>query len=236
MGYLDNTSVTVDAVLTKKGREILSRGQQLNITSFTCSDEGVDYTLWNPDHPSGSAYYGEAIENLPMLEASVHGEYSLSNRLVTLNQDAVAIPALDVSGLTSQNTLTFEDEDAATGQNITISLKGYASGANTSLYYVLYDSTVIKPGPGATMHKSLSGTTRQFLREQDIPNAKEYSVAGNGPDWNIKFMPDTELLKSGRETIVYFVETQTGAWTSVTMKNNITRLKRNVISSATVKG
>ena len=55
-------------------------------------------------------------------------------------------------------------------------------------------------------------------------------------DWNIKFMPDTELLKSGRETIVYFVETQTGAWTSVTMKNNITRLKRNVISSATVKG
>ena len=66
MGYLDNTSVTVDAVLTKKGREILSRGQQLNITSFTCSDEGVDYTLWNPDHPSGSAYYGEAIENLTM--------------------------------------------------------------------------------------------------------------------------------------------------------------------------
>ena len=236
MGYLDNSTIVVDAVLTKQGRKLLALGQGLNISYFTLSDTGVDYSLWNPDHPSGSAFYGEAIENLPMLEASVHGEYSLSNRLVSLNQDAYAIPALDITGLTSQNTLTFEDEDAATGLPITISLKGFATGTNTSLYYVLYDSTVIKPGPGATMHKSLSGTTRQFLREQDIQNAKEYSVAGNGPDWNIKFMPDTELLKSGRETIVYFVETQTGAWTSVTMKNNITRLKRNVISSATVKG
>ena len=26
MGYLDNTSVTVDAILTNKGRELLSKG------------------------------------------------------------------------------------------------------------------------------------------------------------------------------------------------------------------
>ena len=56
MGYLDNSSITVDAVLTKKGREILKNGGNLNITSFTMSDTGVDYTLWNPDHPSGSAF------------------------------------------------------------------------------------------------------------------------------------------------------------------------------------
>ena len=51
MGYLDNSSITVDAVLTKKGREILKDGGNLNITSFTLSDTGVDYTLWNTDHP-----------------------------------------------------------------------------------------------------------------------------------------------------------------------------------------
>ena len=62
MGFLDNSSITVDAVLTKKGREILSRGGNLDIGSFTLSDTGVDYTLWNTDHPSGSANYGEAIE------------------------------------------------------------------------------------------------------------------------------------------------------------------------------
>ena len=27
MGFLDNTSITVDAILTKKGRELLARGQ-----------------------------------------------------------------------------------------------------------------------------------------------------------------------------------------------------------------
>ena len=72
MGYLDNTSVTVDAVLTKRGREIVSAGGSLNITTFTLSDTGVSYNLWNPDHPSGSAYYGEAIENLPQVGAPVY--------------------------------------------------------------------------------------------------------------------------------------------------------------------
>ena len=35
MGYLDNTSVVVDAILTKKGRELLSRQDgSFNITQF----------------------------------------------------------------------------------------------------------------------------------------------------------------------------------------------------------
>ena len=117
MGYLDNSSITVDAVLTKKGREILKNGGNLNISSFTVSDTGVDYTLWNPDHPSGSAFYGAAIENLPMLEASVHAEYNLRNRLISLNQNTIAIPALTVGNLdTSGGTLkTFNEGDENSG-------------------------------------------------------------------------------------------------------------------------
>ena len=80
MGYLDNSTIVVDAVLTKQGRKLLALGQGLNISYFTLTDTGVDYSLWNPDHPSGSAFYGEAIENLPMLEASVHAEYNLRNK------------------------------------------------------------------------------------------------------------------------------------------------------------
>ena len=103
MGYLDNSSITVDAVLTKKGREILKNGGNLNITKFSCSDTCVDYSLWNPDHPSGSAFYGEAIENLPMLEASPHAEFTLGNRLITLDQNTSAIPALVLSGMDKKN-------------------------------------------------------------------------------------------------------------------------------------
>ena len=196
MGYLDSTTVTVDAVLTKKGREILSDPNKgtLNITTFTCSDDGIDYTLWNADHPSGSAYYGEAIENMPQLEASVHAEYSLKNRLVTLNQNAIALPAIEFSGLTSTNTLTFEDGDSA-GLPVVSSLKGFANtGDAQGLYFVIQDPTIVHTNAQAS--KTLSGTTRTFLREQDIPNAREYNVNGSGPDWEWTLIPDTEFLNT----------------------------------------
>ena len=85
MGYLDSTAVTVDAVLTKKGREILAKGGNLEITNFSATDTGVDYRLWNPDHPSGSAFYGEGIENLPQVEALPAAQYQLRNKLVFRN-------------------------------------------------------------------------------------------------------------------------------------------------------
>ena len=70
MGYLNNSVVTVDAILTTKGRELLAQNNgTFRITQFALADDEIDYTLYNPNHPSGSAYYGEAIENMPLLEA-----------------------------------------------------------------------------------------------------------------------------------------------------------------------
>ena len=70
MGYLDNSTVTVDAILTKKGRELLARGQnEFQITQFALADDEVDYDLYNPEHPLGTAFYGAAIENMPVTEA-----------------------------------------------------------------------------------------------------------------------------------------------------------------------
>ena len=55
MGYLNNSIVTVDAVLTKKGRELLAKGDgSFKITQFALADDEIDYTLYNPTHPSGS--------------------------------------------------------------------------------------------------------------------------------------------------------------------------------------
>ena len=57
MGYLNNSVITVDAILTKKGRELLARNDgSFRITQFALSDDEIDYTLYNPTHPSGSAY------------------------------------------------------------------------------------------------------------------------------------------------------------------------------------
>tara|TARA_R110001632_G_scaffold11593_1_gene41594 strand:+ start:404 stop:1063 length:660 start_codon:yes stop_codon:yes gene_type:complete len=97
MGYLDNSIVTVDAILTKKGRELLARGDgSFRITQFALSDDEIDYTLYNPDHPLGSAYYGEAIENLPLLEAFPDETQVMKYKLTTLPRGTAKLPLLDL--------------------------------------------------------------------------------------------------------------------------------------------
>jgi hypothetical protein len=97
MGYLNNSVVTVDAILTNKGRELLARGDgSFKITQFALSDDEIDYTLYNPTHPSGSAFYGQAIENMPLLEAFPETTQNLKYKLVTLPRGTAKMPVLDV--------------------------------------------------------------------------------------------------------------------------------------------
>lgn len=101
MGYLDNTITSVDAVLTKKGRELLARGDgSFKIVQFALGDDEIDYTLYNPDHPLGSAYYGQAIENLPILEAFPDETQIMKYKLTTLPRGTAKLPILDI-GYTS---------------------------------------------------------------------------------------------------------------------------------------
>ena len=81
MGILDNDTVIVDAILTKIGRQKLANGQPLGINKFAFGDTGVDYTLYNPNHPSGSDSYGTAITSLPMLEAVPDDNVFLRSKL-----------------------------------------------------------------------------------------------------------------------------------------------------------
>jgi hypothetical protein len=97
MAYLSNTAVTVDAILTKKGRELLARGDgSFRITQFALSDDEIDYTLYNPSQPSGSAFYGEAIENMPLLEAFPDETQIMKYKLVTLPRGTARMPVLDI--------------------------------------------------------------------------------------------------------------------------------------------
>jgi hypothetical protein len=96
MGYLNNSVVTVDAILTKKGRELLARGDgSFKITQFALSDDEIDYTLYNPTHPSGSAFYGEAIEAMPMLEAFPDENQIMKYKLTTLPRGTSKLPILE---------------------------------------------------------------------------------------------------------------------------------------------
>jgi hypothetical protein len=97
MGYLNNTVITVDAILTKKGRESLARNDgSFRITQFALSDDEIDYTLYNPSHPSGSAYYGEAIEGMPLLEAFPDDQQIMKYKLATLPRGTAKLPVLNL--------------------------------------------------------------------------------------------------------------------------------------------
>jgi hypothetical protein len=97
MSYLSSTSVVVDAILTKKGRELLARNDgSFRITQFSLSDDEIDYTLYNPNHPSGSAFYGEAIEAMPILQAYPNDQEIMKYKLVTLPRGTAKLPIIDV--------------------------------------------------------------------------------------------------------------------------------------------
>ena len=95
MAYLDNTEITVDAILTKKGREKLATGEGLNITRFALGDDEIDYGLYEPAHPKGSAFYDAAIKAIPVLEASPDETQTLRYKLVTLPKGTTKIPKVE---------------------------------------------------------------------------------------------------------------------------------------------
>jgi hypothetical protein len=175
MGFLNNTSVTVDAILTKKGRELLAKNDgSFRITQFSLSDDEIDYTLYNPNHPSGSAYYGEAIEAMPILEAFPDETQIMKYKLLTLPRGTAKLPVLDV-GYT-QITLRQGASLAITPQTLnylgatsTFEPSGYTAtigdsrvlatfngvGVNTAEAQALNSTTTI----GTNVSKTVVGTT-----------------------------------------------------------------------------
>lgn len=108
MGYLNKSTVTVDAILTKKGRELLARGRSaFQITQFAVADDEIDYGLYDPAHPLGTEYYGAAIENLPVVEAVPDETQNLRYKLVTLSRGTNLIPRIQ-TGISSIN-LTYSN-------------------------------------------------------------------------------------------------------------------------------
>lgn len=97
MAYIDNQTITVDAILTKKGRELLAQNGNLNITSFALSDDEIDYTLYQPNHPNGSAFYDIAIRNTPVFEPVSDETQTMKYKLVSLNQGVTSIPVISIA-------------------------------------------------------------------------------------------------------------------------------------------
>jgi hypothetical protein len=211
MGYLDNSTIVVDAVLTKQGRKLLALGQGLNISYFTLTDTGVDYSLWNPDHPSGSAYYGEAIENLPNLEALPNSAYFMRNNLLSYARDTVRMPYVMIGTSGIGQTASYEwSEGQITGIDLIVTLKNVTAGESVGWQVVVPDSTLVTI-VGNWTAAAIGGNVQQYLNEQDIANAVVYD-AGPAGDTPVGIHIDRVNTTSTRTIILTFISKSTGAY------------------------
>ncbi len=143
MAYLDNSEITVDAILTKKGREKLASGQGLNITKFALGDDEIDYTLYEPAHPKGSAFYDTAIKAIPITEASPDETQVLKFKLVTLPKGTTKIPSVEFgvpsisvnqnSGQVSLTPTTSPSGNAQAGYTVVLANKNAGSLVGTGI-------------------------------------------------------------------------------------------------------
>tara|TARA_E500000331_G_scaffold346544_1_gene385590 strand:+ start:382 stop:1293 length:912 start_codon:yes stop_codon:yes gene_type:complete len=86
MAFLDNSGdIILDAVLTDTGRFRLAKGDgSFKITKFALGDDEIDYSLYNKNHASGSAYYDLEVLQTPVLEAFTNNTSLLKSKLVSI--------------------------------------------------------------------------------------------------------------------------------------------------------
>lgn len=204
MGYLNNSTITVDAILTKKGRELLARGRdEFKITQFALADDEIDYDLYNPEHPLGTAYYGAAIENMPIVEALADETQMLKYKLVTLPKGTARIPVVSVG----QTTIELNSNESITITPQTVNF----GGGNRRFGYtaILSDSDVadIVAVKGA---KNTAASVPQFIGDSEA--AQSITVSGAQFEITAK-----ELLNSDRTITILFIGNETGGRASVTL-------------------
>jgi hypothetical protein len=188
MAYLDNTEITVDAILTKKGRQKLASGQSLNITKFALGDDEIDYTLYEPAHPKGSAYYDSAIRAIPITEASPDETQVLRYKLVTLPKGTTQIPTVKL-GVTQISATQLE---GGVGLTPTTSPAGNTNGGYTM---VLADQ---RAGTLTVSKTASASTTNVFLGDEITTTAQV--VTG----LEFRFTPNPNLTIDVSTTITVF--------------------------------
>ena len=159
MAFLDNSGdIILDAVLTDEGRKILSLGNgNFKIAKYALGDDEIDYSQWDGNNTSGSAYYDLNILQTPILEAFTNNASSIKSKLVTYaSTDLLYLPVMklntrsDEQGYNTGSLGVFvcliSPEKITSGDNNS-TVYGYSSVPNRTFAAGNFDGTV---APGNT--------------------------------------------------------------------------------------
>jgi hypothetical protein len=113
MAFLDNSGdIILDAVLTDTGRMRLAKGDgSFRIVKFGLGDDEINYTRFNLNHASGSAYADLEILQTPILESFTNNTSLMNSKLITIpRNNLLFLPVLEInevfSNATRMNTTT----------------------------------------------------------------------------------------------------------------------------------
>ena len=178
MAFLDNSGdIILDAVLTDTGRLRLAQGDgSFKISKFALGDDEVNYSLYNKDHASGSAYYDLEVLQTPILEAFTNNSSNLKTKLVTMSRTNVLyMPILKlnenvVSNATQHHTSKTYDRK---GASVVTDAAGAAGAVDktAALFYVAVDKDTYR---AFTEHQKNTGT--DLVTQGESTNAIVYGV------------------------------------------------------------
>ena len=179
MAFLDNSGdIILDAVLTETGRKKLASGT-FTISKFALGDDEINYTLYNKDHPSGSAYYDLEILQTPILEAFTgtnaninYGLRAITNTNLLYMPDIVTNEKLRSFSVLKKNSI-------------------YYLAVNGDTYTALEKST--EAGGAEYVLTANSSTSRMVIFESGLNTATIPATATN----RTTYLVGTDMIDNG---------------------------------------
>ena len=196
MGFLDNSGdIILDAVLTDIGRKRMADGE-FRITKFAPGDDEIDYSLYNPNHPSGSAYYDLEILQSPIMEAA-------TKRSSAIKYGLLSITRTDLTFMTSLRTNTKIPEALIKLGNV------YHLAVNRDTYenltglvdqkYILEPNTKT-PSKSLVIESGIETTQRQATLENRTAMVVNTGLADSNYEirFDSRFISGISALKGGK--------------------------------------
>ena len=191
MGVLDNTTITVDAILTKKGRELLAQGEgKFKITKFALADDEIDYNLYDITHPNGSNFYGAAIENMNLLEAIPNQTLAVKYFLGNTNVSVGTAPVLSITGA---GTINFSKTSTYTGNTTNFATEVYDWVISSTQYASIVTAGV----QGAPLGKQAGASMTQ--EGDEFGQGSGYTQGGTGGGTSTSSVRGTSVTIRAKE-------------------------------------
>lgn len=186
MGFLNHATnnIIIDAVLTERGRELLSRNDgSFNISSFAFGDDEVDYSLIKKYSPSIGKE--KIIKNTPIFEANPNENIALKHPLISFPNPLLRIQQMPTlvryDTVENANVSLFDARESPTsdaGVIATLKIKNSLDSTDIteldpnitdSLFYVKMHGELLRMSNGRFIDTDLNGIDTYTIETRNLP-------------------------------------------------------------------